>query len=104
MTRSRAYAVRPLWIERAGVTQYWPGAYARLSRRLRGPTGQTASHAARRDRGRRTAYARERVMVCPPLRCDKDEARSRAARLPDYPRILPPVNGGGAEARDVVSK
>ena len=32
-------------------------------------------------------------MVCPPLRCDKGETCSRAARLPDYPRILSPVNG-----------
>src|SRR6266545_4842558 len=31
-------------------------------------------------------HARERVMVCPPLHCDKDRARSRGARLPDYPR------------------
>ena len=29
-----------------------------------------------------------------------DEARSRAARLPDYPRIPLPVNGSGATARD----
>src|SRR5262245_38180080 len=37
--------------------------------------------------------ARERVMVCPPLRCDKDGARLRAERLPDYPQIFSPVNG-----------
>ena len=39
-------------------------------------------------------------MICPPLRCDKDEGRSRAARLPDYPRIPLPVNGVEASARD----
>src|SRR5215831_12414462 len=42
---------------------------------------------------RATTRARERVMVCPPLRCDKGETCSRAARLPDYPRIPSSVNG-----------
>src|SRR5262245_34915770 len=49
-------------------------------------TSVTATTRATRD-------ARERVMDCPPLHCDKDGARSRAARLPDYPQILSAVNG-----------
>ena len=43
-------------------------------------------------------------MVCPPLRCDKDEERSRAARLPDYPQILPSVNGVRDKRRAIAAR
>jgi hypothetical protein len=44
---------------------------------------------------RANTNARERLMICPPLQCDKDPKRSRAARLPHFPQILCPVKARG---------
>src|SRR2546430_255714 len=58
-----------------------------------GPAGAAGAAEARATAAAMiNAHARKRVMVCPPLHCDKDRARSRGARLPDYPRIPCPVN------------